>query len=204
MEMESPSFTEQDLRAFIDEVVAYEEHRQLDGLTVVERLGAGIDRLGALVALMGPGRAGQPASPATAGPGPDRGSAKAWNAREILAHIVLVSQVLGWGMWAVGTGEQDEISLMSFLNLRDISGSTFAGMAARELLAIARHEITTAIEYLCLASPEEMGRVGRVGPFELTAEHIGQFLLCAHMELHIDQLERALTGAAAPSWQQEN
>ena len=73
-----------------------------------------------------------------------------------------------------------------------VSGAQFARVPADELLAIARTELTSSIEFLCMADAGEMGRVGKVGPFELTAEEIGELLLCAHLELHVDQLERSL------------
>ncbi|MGH2689788.1 MAG: hypothetical protein ACRDKW_13435, partial [Actinomycetota bacterium] len=82
MEIESPNFTVDDLRAFVDEVVAYERSRPKDGLTLVERLEAASRRLGEVVAYISPG--------ADRNPAPGGG----WNARETLAHIVLVSQVL--------------------------------------------------------------------------------------------------------------
>ena len=109
MEIESPSFTEQDLRDFFGEVRNYEDARPLDGLTVVERLEASLGRLEELVTFMG----------VLPPPEQTEQTARDWTPREVLAHIVLFSQVLGWGMWAIGSGEQDEISLMSFLILRD-------------------------------------------------------------------------------------
>src|SRR5207244_10244898 len=84
-------------------------------------------------------------------------TARDWTPREVLAHIVLFSQVLGWGMWAIGSGEQDEIPLMSFLILRDVSGAQFARMPADELLAIARPELTSPIAFLSIADPGQMG-----------------------------------------------
>jgi hypothetical protein len=121
------------------------------------------------------------------------GSLRDWTPRQVLAHIVLFGQVLGWGMWAVASGEQDELPLLSFLILRDVSGAQFARMPAEELLAIARTELTSAIEFLCMADAGQMARVGKVGPFELTAAEMGELLLCAHLELHVEQLERALS-----------
>ena len=182
MEIESSSFTERDLRDFFAAVRTYEDARPVDGLTVVERLEASLGRLEELVTFM----AVLPPPEQTVQDGKD------WTPREVLAHIVLFSQVLGWGMWAIGSGEEDEISLMSFLILRDVSGAQFARVPADELLAIARTELTSSIEFLCMADADQMGRLGKVGPFELTAEEIGELLLCAHLELHVDQLERSL------------
>jgi hypothetical protein len=108
---------------------------------------------------------------------------------------VLVSQVLGWATWAVASGEEDEITIMSFLSLRDVAGQGFAKVSAQELLEIAQDEHLSLMEYLCMADAEALARRAKVGPFELSAEEIGRLLLCAHIELHIEQLESAL-GAA--------
>lgn len=180
MEIESPRFTEDDLRAFFEEVVAYEQRRPKDGLTLVERLEAASSRLGTVVRGIAPGGGRNPV--------PGGG----WSARETLAHIVLVSQVLGWATWAVGSGEQDEITIMSFLSLRDVAGDQFAKVSATELLEIAQSEHVSTIEYLCMVDAEALARRARVGPFDLSAEEIARLLLCAHLELHIEQLESAL------------
>jgi hypothetical protein len=180
MEIESPGFTEDDLSTFFDEVVAYERIRPNDGRTLVERLDAASTRLERVVGSSGPG-GGRHAAP---GGG--------WTARETLAHIVLVSQVLGWATWAVASGEQDEITIMSFLSLRDVAGEHFAKVSAQELLEIAQGEHLSTIEYLCMADADALARRAKVGPFELSAEEIGRLLLCAHLELHIEQLESAL------------
>jgi hypothetical protein len=191
MEIESPSFTEEDLRCFIAEVRDFEDGRPLDGLTVVERLEASLNRLEELVTFM------------AVLPPPEQldSSVKEWTSREVLAHIVLFAQVIGWGMWAIASGDQDEIPLMSFLILRDVSGAKFARMAPDELLAIARTELTSSIEFLCMADASQMARIGKVGPFELTAAEIGEMLLCAHLEIHVAQLQGSLGAcwnAAAP------
>lgn len=180
MEIESPGFTEQDLRAFFDEVVAYEQARPSDGLTLVERLEAASRRLEQVVRTIGPGGGRRPA--------PHGG----WTARETLAHIVLVSQVLGWATWAIASGEQDEITIMSFLSLRDVAGEHFAKVSMQELLEIAQSEHLATIEYLCMADAEALSRRAKVGPFDLSAEEIGRLMLCAHIELHVDQLVAAL------------
>src|SRR5207249_1626473 len=94
LQIESPGFTEDDLRVFFNEVIAYERTRPRDGLTLVERLEAASRRLAQVVGSIGPGGGRQP--PVGGG----------WTARETLAHIVLVSQVLGWGTWAIASGER--------------------------------------------------------------------------------------------------
>jgi hypothetical protein len=179
LDSESSFSAEQDLKSFLDELRQYENRRIQDGSTVVERLERSLARLQELTLFV-------ELTP------PVYGQSDGWSPREILARTVLMTQVLGWGMWATGSGEQDEVSLSSFLSVHDVSGRQFAEMAPEELLDMARTELTNSMEYLCMADREEMARVGRVGPFELTAAEIGELLLCAHLEMRVEQLERSL------------
>lgn len=182
MNVESMSFTEQDLYAFIREVIDYEVSRPLDGLPVTDRLEVASDRLAEVVGRMGDGA---------------RGVVEGWSPKEILAHITLVSQVFGWATRAVGNGEQTEIDVTSFLLLRDLAGMGFAELPVAELLAIARAEHRSTIDYLRSADPEALERRARVYPFPLSVEQIAQFHVCAHLELHIEQLQEALEPRSA-------
>jgi hypothetical protein len=179
--IESTSFDEDDLHAFIHEVVAYEKARPLDGLPVPDRLERVSERLSDLATFVG-----------TA----DAAPAGEWTPREIVAHMVLVSQVFGWAAVAVGEGEQTAIDVLSFLRLRDAAGATFAELPLDDLvhMAIAEHE--ALVGYLRYAGPEALARRATVYPFPMGPEQIALFHVCAHVEMHIAQLEQALAGTA--------
>ena len=191
MKSESTSPSSQDLVTFLTELLEYGRKPSFGTTSVVERLERSSRRLEELVAFMdalspGPGYTGAPGGRLAGFPGQHEGGPT-----DVLAQVMLLSQALAWGMWAVASGEQDEISLTSFLNLRDASARQFAQVPPGELLDMARAEITSAIEFLCLADAEQMGRVGRIGSFEFTAAQMGE-LLCAHLEIQAEQLQRSL------------
>lgn len=179
MDTYDSSNAEQDLTSFLEELRRYENRRIQDGSTVIERLERSLARLEELTLFV-------EMTP------PTNGLRDEWNPREILARIVLMAQVLGWGMWATGSGDEEPVSLSSFLSIRDISGHQFAEVEPEELLDMARTELTNSMEYLCMADREDMARVGRVGELQLTAAEMGELLLCAHLEMGVEQLERSL------------
>ena len=178
MHTHSPSFNEDDLYAFVQEVIEYEKARPLDALSIPDRLEKASERLAAAA-----GRIGSRADEARDGE---------WTPREIVAHITLVSQVFGWAAWAVGEGEQTGIDVLSFLRLRDLAGSGFSELPLEELIHIAVSEHEAAVGYLRYASPEALARRANVYPFPMGPEQIVQFHICGHVEMHVEQLERAL------------
>ncbi len=180
MKIESPGFTEADLQGFYEEVIAHEQRRPADDLTLADRLEAASDRLEELVGEMVEG-----------GDGSEPGGEE-WNAREVLAHIGLISQLYGWITWAIATGEQAEIDLTSIVTLRDVAGAQRAQLPARELLAMAQTEHRDTIEFLRSVDPQALKRRAKVGPFDMSAEEAARLPLCAHLELHVRQLEEAL------------
>jgi hypothetical protein len=186
MHAESPAFDEQDLYGFVHEVIEYEKQRPIDGLSPAERLERASERLAAAVARIGV-RA-------------DEADGGQWSPREILAHIALVSQVFGWAAWAVGEGEQTTIDVLSFLRLRDLAGSGFSGLTVGELLAIARSEHDSTVAYLRGAGRVALDRRANVYPFPMGPEQIVQFHVCGHVEMHVEQLERAIGLGTDGDW----
>lgn len=186
MQAESPNFEEQDLYGFVHEVIEYEKNRPLDGLSAADRLERASERLAAVAGRIGP-RA-------------DEAAGGQWSPREILAHIALVSQVFGWAAWAVGDGEQTAIDVLSFLRLRDLAGSGFAGLTVGELLAIALSEHETTVAYLRDAGQVALDRRATVYPFPMGPEQIVQLHICGHVEMHVEQLERAIGLGTDGDW----
>ncbi|MGH2689787.1 MAG: DinB family protein [Actinomycetota bacterium] len=182
MHIRSPRFDEDDLYGFIHEVVEHEKARPLDGLSVPDRLERVSERLADLAAFVG-----------SAGTTPEG----EWAPREIVAHMVLVSQVFGWAAVAVGEGEQTAIDVLTFLRLRDPAGAGFAELPLDELVQIAIAEHEALVGYLRYASPEALARRATVYPFPMGPEQIALFHVCAHVEMHLAQLERALGAGAA-------
>lgn len=179
MDSESSPLAAPDLDSFLYELRSHEQRRRPDGATVVERLERCLGRLQEVILFV------EPTAPVS--------GAGETNPREVLVQMVLMAQLLGWGMWAAGSGEQEEEgSFRSFLSLREVLSRRFAEVGPDELVDIVRTELTSSMEYLCLADSEQLARAARLGPSELTAPEIGELLLCAHIEMSIEQLEQSV------------
>ena len=184
MHIQSPGFDEDERVEVVHEVVEHEKAHPPDGLPVPDRLERVSERLADLAGF---------AAPHAAAPSGER------TPREIVAHVVPISQVFGWAASAVGEGEQTTIDVLSFLRLRDAAGAVFAEVPLGELvhMAIAAHE--ALVGYLRSAGPEALARRATVYPFPMGPEQIALFHVCAHGEMHVAQLERALGGAGGDS-----
>jgi hypothetical protein len=172
MKIESPAFTDADLDAFLAEA------RGRERLALAERLEAASARLAPLVAQMG-------------APGAAPGAG--WSAHEILAHIAGLSKYYGVVAYRVGSGTTAEVDLLAAAREHD---RVMRGLVARspaELLAAIRADHRRTLDWLRSA---ELGALARWADFgggrTLRAEEILRLGLCAHLEIHLDQLERAL------------
>jgi hypothetical protein len=182
MKIESTGFTEEDLKAFLQETVAFERTRAKDDLTLADRLEAASARLTMLVGEMPSGEDGA-------------GSGDEWTSKDVLIHIGLLSGLYAWITEAIATQSQAEIDLMSFFSLRDVAGAQRLELPVAELLAIAQTELSQAASFLRSCTPSALQRRARVGPFDLSAEEVARLGLCAHVESHVQQFEIAASRA---------
>jgi len=175
--IESPNFTEREVRGALDEFRDHERRRLAD------RLEADSTRLTELVQSL------SVRSPA----GGESGQGDEWSAQEVLAHIAVLSKFYGVLTYQVGSGKLTELDLLPQVRNRDVAGEQLSSLPPDQLLAIAQrdHQRTTA--YLRSADPEAMQRrVVLADGFSMSAQEIAQLPLCAHLEMHLDQLERTL------------
>ena len=179
MRIESPAFTEREMWSFLDEIVDFERRRLAD------RLEADSARLTKLVL-------GNPWDiPSPAGGG--SGSGPEWNAHDILAHIVVLSKFYGVLVSRVGSGKLSELELLPQVKDRDVAGEQLSSLTPDQLLAFAQRDHQRTIAYLRSADAEAMRRRAVLYEgFSLSAEEIASMPLCAHLEIHLDQLERTL------------
>jgi hypothetical protein len=91
----------------------------------------------------------------------------------------------------VSGGDQD-VDLLSFLRLRDTAGAQFAELYSAELLDMVKAQLHAVADFLRSAEREQLVRKVDIYPFPMSAEQVVQFYLCAHLEMHVDQLERAI------------
>lgn len=172
MDIESGTFTTDDLGEFLDELVDYERRLLIDRL---ERASERLAKLGPRV--------------------PDDAPAGTlhWNAKEVLAHIAVLSRFYGILTYRIGSGQLTELNLLDNVQLRDVLGERMARLPAAELVAEARKQHRRTLEFLRGADSGELRRVCRADDrWTFAAEDMARGPLVAHLELHLDQLERAL------------
>jgi hypothetical protein len=172
MKDESTAFTETDLHGFLDEMIDH------DRLALADRLQRATERLAEYGQLV------------TAG---DSDKASAWSAHEVLAHIVVLSKFYGVIFHKVSSGKMTELDLLNNVGLRDAMDEQMAQIEPKELVRMALEDHARTIKSLRAADAASMRRVVKVdGGETMTAEEVARLPLISHLELHIDQLARAL------------
>jgi hypothetical protein len=171
VKIESPGFTEVNVRAFLQETLEHERTRLAD------RLEAASTRLAAVVA-----------------EGVSKGGTKdaGWSGQETLAHIVVLSKFYGVLTSQVGAGKLTEVDLLDAAQGRDLAAEPLLDVPSATLLAMAQREHKRTTAYLRNSSATDLGRRARVLQDQtLSAYEMASLALCAHLEVHIKQLEQA-------------
>ena len=170
MKDKSTTFTQNDLQGFLDEMIDH------DRLALADRLQRASERLAEYAPLV------------TAGHG-DHG----WSAHEVLAHIVVLSKFYGVIFHKVSSGKMTELDLLNNVGLRDAMDEQMAQIEPKELIRMALEDHARTIKGLRAADAASMRRVVKVdGGETMTAEEVARLPLISHLELHVDQLARAL------------
>ena len=177
MKNESTAFTETDLQGFLDEMIDH------DRLALADRLQRASERLAEYGPLV-PAAHGQEGVPP---------QAEGWSAHEVLAHIVVLSKFYGVVFHKVSSGKMTELDLLNNVGLRDAMDEQMAQIEPKELVRMALEDHARTIKGLRGADATSMRRVVKVdGGETMTAEEVARLPLISHLELHIDQLARAL------------
>jgi hypothetical protein len=93
----------------------------------------------------------------------------------------------------VSSGKMTELDLLNNVGLRDAMDEQMAQLEPRELLRMALEDHARTIKGIRAADVASMQRLVTVdGGETMTAEQIARLTLISHLELHIDQLARAL------------
>ncbi len=161
------------MRSFLDEVVDYERRRLAD------RLEADSARLADLVRKIRHG--------SRAGSGPE------WTGHDVLAHIVVLSKFYGVLTSRIGSGKLSQMDLLPQVKDRDVAGEPLTSLPPEQLLAFAQRDHQRTVAYLRSADAQAMQRRAVLYEgFSMSAQEIASTPLCAHLEIHLDQLERTL------------
>lgn len=175
MRIESPAFTEREILGSLDEFRDHERGR------LVNRLEAASTRLAELVRNI----------PFTSGG--HSASSDEWTPQEVLAHIAVLSKFYGVLTYQVGSGKMTELDLLPQVRDRDVAGEQMSSLPPEELLAFAQRDHHRTIAYLRSADAVAMQRRAIFWDgLSMSAWEIAQLPLCAHLEMHLDQLERTL------------
>jgi hypothetical protein len=192
MKNESTAFTQTDLQGFLDEMIDH------DRLALADRLQRASERLAEYAPLVteGHGEQGGASGAGSARPDAPRGDVPhqiAWSAHEVLAHIVVLSKFYGVIFHKVSSGKMTELDLLNNVGLRDAMDEQMAQIEPKELIRMALEDHARTIKGLRAADAASMRRVVKVdGGETMTAEEVARLPLISHLELHIDQLIRAM------------
>jgi uncharacterized damage-inducible protein DinB len=173
MKIESPTFTMDDIRAFMS------SYRDRERNLLADRL----QRVSERVAELGP----------QVKPHIDDTESE-WNAHETLAHIAVVSKFYGVLVHRIASGKLDGMNLLEAVNMRDSAGRQMAELEPDELVrqAVADHQRT--IKTLREVDPSSLEKSARIDDgTSMTAEQVARMPLIAHLEMHVEQLEKMLS-----------
>jgi hypothetical protein len=171
MKIESTSFTRADVEQFLDEMLDHDRHLLADRL---EKASARLEALGPRV---------------SAG----RGETE-WSQHELLAHIAVLSKFYGVLVHKISSGQMTEVDLLENVNLRDVVGEQLAQIEPAELLRMALNDQARTLKLLRTVEPASLRRQARQENGELmSAIEVARLPLVNHLEMHLDQLERAVT-----------
>jgi hypothetical protein len=170
MKIESTSFTRADVEQFLDQMLDHDRRLLADRL---ERASARLAEIGPRV---------------SAGHGDGE-----WSQHELLAHIAVLSKFYGVLVHKISSGQLTEIDLLENVNLRDVVGEQMAEIEPAELLQMALSDQARTLKLLRNAEPASLRRQAKQENGELmTAIDVARLPLVNHLEMHVDQLERAL------------
>jgi hypothetical protein len=171
MKIESTAFTRADVEQFMDEMLDHDRQILADRL---ERASSRLAELGGRVA-MGSGDG-------------------EWSPHELLAHIAVLSKFYGVLVHKISSGQMTEVDLLENVNLRDVVGEQMAQMEPAELLRMSLADQARTLKLLRTAEPASLRRQARQENGELmSAIDVARLPLINHLEMHVDQLERAVS-----------
>jgi len=170
MRENSNSFTADDLPRFLNEIF------EIETRNIADRLRRASQRMNELAARV---------------PDEPRGAGQ-WNAKEILAHIAVLSRAYGVFSYMIANGKLTELNFGDVISQRDVEGDKYMAMTTAEVAAEATRQHERTLKFLYGATPEQLLRECRVESGTITAEYVVRLPLVVHLEEHVAELEKAL------------
>jgi|SRR6266446_4589988 len=175
MKIESPAFTLDDVKTFMDTYLDRERN------LLADRLQQASERLAALA----------PRIKVQAGN--EEAQEMEWSAHELLAHLAVLSKFYGVLVHRISTGQLPNMDLLEAVHLRDSVGHQMSQLEPADLvrMTLADHERT--IKTLRTSDSRALRKTAELGDgITMTAEEVARLPLVSHLELHIEQLEKLL------------
>jgi hypothetical protein len=170
MRVESPTFTEREMRGFLSEVTDHERRR------TIERLKASSAALAAMVA---------------DGVEHRENGEQGWTGHDVLAHIAVLSKFYGMLTYQVGSGKVSDVDLLENVRARDLAGEQLGRLTDAELLKTIERDHDRTIAFLESADAAAMHRRATMYEgFSMSALDLARLGLCSHLEIHLEQLKR--------------
>jgi hypothetical protein len=174
MKVESTSFTRVDVEQFLNDMLDHDRQDLADRL----------EKASIRLAELGPGVLSDREG---------RGETE-WSQHEVLGHIAVLSKFYGVLVHKISSGQMTEFDLLENVNLRDVVGAQMAQIEPAELLRMALADQARTAKLLRSVEPSALRRKAKQENGELiSAEEIARLPLVNHLEMHVDQLERALS-----------
>ena len=116
-----------------------------------------------------------------------------WNAREVLAHVAVLSKFYGVAAKKIAEGEWEDFDLLTFVSQRDVAGQQVSQLPVSEIVRMVEADHRRTLDFIRGADVAALYRRARIGDGEtMSAEEVVRLALCAHLELHLQQLLGAL------------
>ena len=171
MKIESTAFTRADVEQFLDDMLDHDRQLLADRL---EKASSRLAELSGRVA-MGSGNG-------------------EWSPHELLAHIAVLSKFYGVLVHKISSGQMTELDLLENVNLRDVVGEQMAQIEPAELLRMSLADQARTLKLLRSADTATLRRQAKQENGELmSAIDVARLPLINHLEMHVDQLERAVS-----------
>lgn len=173
MKVESPQFTEQDVRGFVTD---YFEHERALLIGRLEDVVEQTDKLAARIV-------------ETAAPESD-----SWRPAETLAHMVTSAGYFGWLIYQVASKKGDVGDVLGMLKMRDVVSNDAAQSPPETLAKQLRESIERTIGFVRSVPYEDLRTTFDYVGMPMSAEDVIRIPLCSHLESHIEQIRSALDG----------
>lgn len=170
MKPQSQDFTSADVPRFFDQLL------ERDMKETADRLRAASRRMEDLAARI-----------------PDtRTDDESWTAKEVLAHVFVLSRAYGAFAYMVAKGKVGELNIGDIISQRDVVGDEAAGWSVPEIVAQAKKQHERTLKFMESASTDDYKRSVQTEQGAIYVESLLRRPLVVHLEDHLDQIERLL------------